>query len=188
MKKLLSAIFALALCSSVAMAAVPVPEKCSVTPADALNGLVLAPDSPSPIPSSVYTITVRNMNNDPIPNSTVTFEFTTGIRRCTTMVMSGVTNNLGVVVMTLRGGGCAHNSQGAGIIKASGITIRSYLNVKSPDYDGVGANGQVNLADLVTYKAANPCHDYNNDGSVNLSDLVIFSGAFSPSHVCTLVP
>ncbi len=187
MKKLLSALFVLALCSSVAFATVPDPTKCSVTPADALNGLVLAPDSPAPIPASVYTVTVRNADNNPIPNAAVEFLFGTGIRICTTAQHTGTTNTLGQVVITLRGGGCATGA-GAATVKANGITIRPYVNAKSPDYDGAVGNGIVNLADFVNYGAGNACHDYNNDGLVNLSDLVLFASAYSPQHSCTLQP
>lgn len=181
MKKLLSALFVLALCSSVAFATVPDPANCSVSPGDALNGLVIAPNSPAPIPATVYTVTVRNANNDPIPNASVVFEFGVDIVICTTAQHSGTADGNGVAVITLSGGGC-----GDGVVKANGIQIRSYSNVKSPDFDGAAGNGLVNLSDLVFFQSDDTCHDYDNDNDVDLADLVIFAGAYSPSHSCTL--
>lgn len=187
MKKLLSALFVLALCSSVAMATVPDPTKCSVSPADVLLGVVLSPDSPAPIPASVYTVTVRNADNNPINGAAVEFLFATGIRVCTTAVHTGSTNSQGIVTITLRGGGCVTGS-GACRVKANGVEIRNFVNAKSPDYDGAAANGVVNLSDLVNYGTGNLCHDYDNNGAVNLSDLVLFASAYAPQHTCTLQP
>lgn len=187
MKKLLSALFVLALCSSVAMATVPDPTKCIVQPADDLHGLVLAPDSPAPIPASIYTVTVRNTDNNPIPNAAVEFLLGTGNRICTTAVHTGSTNGSGIVTITLRGGGCSTGSA-VGQVKANGIPIRQYSAVKSPDWDGAAANGAVDLSDFVSYGTSPACHDYNNDTFVDLSDLVLFASAYAPRHSCTLQP
>jgi len=193
MKKLLSALFVLALCSSVAFATVPDPSKCSVTPADALNGVVTCPDSPAPITATIYTITVKNSAGNPIPNASVAIEFPvpTNIKFCTTYVNTGTTNSSGVCNITLRGGGCQRTSGTvyAALVKANGVVIRSYYNAKSPDYDGVGPNGLVNLQDLLAFRSPTVgCHDYNNDNSMNLSDTLIFAPAYGPLHSCTLVP
>lgn len=195
MKKLLSALFVLALCSSVAFATVPDPSKCSVSPADNLNGVVLCPDSPGAIAATIYTITVKNSSGAAIPNASVAVEFPapTNIRVCTTAVHTGTTNGSGISVITLKGGGCQRTTVGgtvyAAVVKANGVAIRSYYNSKSPDYDCVGPNGIVNLQDLLCYR--NPvvgCHDYDNNGSMNLSDTLIFAPAYSPLHSCTLAP
>jgi hypothetical protein len=186
MKTLLSALFVLALCSSAAFATVPSDEYSECSPGDALNGLVICPDSPAPIPATVYTVTVRNGNQDPIPNASVSFEFAPGISICTTAVHTVQADGSGVAVVTLRGGGCLADIPEVGIVKANGVPIRRYANVKSPDYDGAAGNGVVNLSDLVFYKSGNTCHDYDNNGVVNLSDLVIFAGGYSPLHSCTL--
>jgi hypothetical protein len=186
MKKVLSALFVLALCSSAALANVPEPTNCEVVPADALNGVVLAPDSPSPIAASIYTVTVRNLDNNPIQNATVVFEFGAGIEFCTTADNDAVTNSLGQCTITLRGGGCINNLAGAVTVKANGVPIRNYVNAKSPDFDGAAPNGSVNLADLITFRTGNLCHDYDNNGSVNLADLITFVSAYVPLHSCTL--
>lgn len=188
MKKLLSALFVLALCSSVALATVPDPTKCVVAPADALNGLVLAPDTPAPIAASIYTLTIRNSANNPINNANCTIEFPppTNTRFCTTAVNSGTTNASGVCIITLRGGGCT-NGTGVGLVKANGVVIRSLNHVKSPDWDGAAASGSMTLADLLAFKSTTiGCHDYDNTGTMTLADLLIFSGAYVPPHSCTL--
>jgi hypothetical protein len=193
MKKLLSALFVLALCSSVAFATVPDPSKCTVVPADNLVGVVTCPDSPGPITATVYTVTVKNSAGNPINNASVAFEFPvpTNIKNCTTANNTGTTNTSGIAVITLRGGGCQVTSGSvyACLVKANGVVIRSYYNAKSPDYDGAGPNGTVNLQDLLAFR--NPvvgCHDYDNNSSMNLSDTLIFAPAYSPQHTCTLAP
>jgi len=198
MKKLLSALVVLALCSSAAMATVPAPANCSVVPADGLAGVVLCPDSPAPIAASIYTVNVRNSANNPIPNAAVTFDFpnppSAGIKFCTTAANSGTTDALGNVVITLRGGGCATGSNPyACVVKANGVPIRNYGAVKSPDYDGAAASGAVNGSDLINFKANFPpgvpgCHDYDNNNVMNVGDTIIFaSGYLFPSaHSCTL--
>jgi hypothetical protein len=186
MKKLLSALFVLALCSSVAFATVPDPAQCDVVPGDALNGLVIAPDSPSPIPATVYTVTVRNSSGDPIPSADVSIEFGAGISICNTAVHNVPADGNGVAIVTLRGGGCLNGIANAGVVKANGVPIRNYNNVKSPDFDGAAGDGIVNVVDLVFYKSGDLCHDYDNSGFVNVVDLVIFAGAYLPQHSCTL--
>jgi len=195
MKKLLSALFVLALCSSVAFATVPDPSKCTVVPADNLLGVVLCPDSPAPIAATVYTITVKNSAANPIANASVAIEFPvpTNIKNCTTANNTGTTNASGVAVITLRGGGCQKTSGSvyAALVKANGVVIRSYYNAKSPDFDGVGPNGIVNLQDLLVFRQPEPpetCHDFDNNGVKNLSDTLIFAPAYSPQHTCTLAP
>jgi hypothetical protein len=198
MKKLLSALVVLALCSSVAMATVPSPQNCSVQPGDGLLGVVLCPDSPAPIPASIYTVNVRNSANNPIPNAAVTFDFpnppSAGIKFCTTAVNSGTTDALGNVVITLRGGGCSNGANPfACLVKGNGVVIRSYEHAKSPDFDGAGANGSVAGPDLVNFKANQSpgppaCHDYDNNNVMNLADTIIFASGylFPAAHSCTL--
>jgi hypothetical protein len=74
MKKLLSALFLLALCSSLAMATVPDPSKCSVTP-DYNGGCLIAPGV---IGGTTLSITVRNSSNNPINNAVVTVSLNAG--------------------------------------------------------------------------------------------------------------
>jgi hypothetical protein len=190
MKKLAIALGAVALFSSVSMAAIPDPANCSVTPGDALNGLVVAPLDPAPLPATINTINVRNNVNAPIPDAVVTVEFSGAVTTCAATVLAGVTDANGDVVLTLGGGGCANNVALSGVVKTNGVTIRAYANVKSPDYDGASGDLVVNLSDLVVFSgeflgaAPAECHDYDNNGSTNLGDLVVFSPAFVNPNTC----
>jgi hypothetical protein len=191
MKKLVAALFVLAFASSAALAGLD-PTRSTVVPADALNGVVLCPDIPSPIAASNYTVTAKNAAGNPISGVSVVFEFPgpTNIRFCTSAVNTGTTNASGVSIITLRGGGCQHTSGSsyAVVVKGNGVVFRSYYNAKSPDFDGVGANGMVNLSDLLAFRGTVGCHDYDNSGTMTLSDTLIFGPAYSPAHSCALQP
>lgn len=168
---------------------VPTPSNCVVEPADALNGLVLAPDLPTPVPASVIDIYVRNAANNPMPQSGVEVRLEDGIALCSSNVLTGTTDANGFLRLTLAGGGCLHGLPFSGVIKANGITIRAYSNVKSPDYDGGGGDQVVDLADLISFSGEflggdGECHDYDNDGKTDLGDLIIFSPAFMNGNNC----
>lgn len=186
MKKLLSALFVLALCSTMAFATVPYPPYCVVSPCDALNGVVLCPDNPAPIPASIVNMTIRNQSNNVIPTASVNITFGAGpFCFCNTMQYNTTTNANGYAQLVLRGGGCLNNVDQAAVIRANGTVVRNYRNAKSPDWDGANGSCVVNLSDYVRYNTHDLCHDYNNDGLVNLSDLVLFTSGFSPGHSCT---
>jgi len=184
MKKLLLSLLALALCSSVVMATVPDPPKCTVTPCDALNGVVLAPDQPSPIPASIVTLTIRNSSNNPIPNAAVNASFANGLCFCQSMVFNTSTNAQGVATMTLRGGGCLAGVSGAAVFRANGVIVRSYNNAKSPDW-APGCDLTVNLGDLIRFAPRTDlCFDFDNLGTVDLGDVIIFTSGYTPGHLC----
>lgn len=186
MKKLLSALFALALCSSMALATVPYPPYCVVSPCDALNGVVLCPDNPSPITASIVNMTIRNQSNNVIPSANVNITFGAGpFCFCNTMVYNTTTNANGYAQLTLRGGGCLHNVADAAVIRANGVLVRGYRNAKSPDWDGAAGNCVVGLADLVRFASGDICFDFDNTGTVGLADFVLFAAGFSPGHTCT---
>ena len=186
MKKLLSALFALALCSSIALATVPSPPNCSVSPCDALGGAVMCPDVPGAIANSVVTLTIRNQANNPIANAAVNVTFGTGpLCICGTMVYNATTNASGVAVITLRGGGCIRNTANACVFVANGTIVRAYSNLKSPDWDGAAGNCTVNLGDLVVYaRGTDLCFDFNNTGAIDIADFQIFASGYSPSRHC----
>jgi hypothetical protein len=186
MKKLLSALFALALCSSMALATVPYPPNCVVAPCDGLLGVVWCPDNPTPISNSVVTLTIRNQANNPIANAAVNVTIGAGPTcTCASMVFNTTTNAQGVATLTLRGGGCIRNTDLACVFRANGVVVRDFQNLKSPDWDGASGNCTVNLADLVRYALGTDlCFDFNNTGAVDLGDLVIFVSGYTPSHHC----
>jgi len=192
MKKLLSALFLLALCSSLAMATVPDPSKCVVTP-DLNNGCLIAPGN---LTGTTLSITVRNQSNNPIPNASVQVIFNSAIRICTNAVHSGTTNASGFVQINLRGGGCINvPTNGACTVVANGVPIKDYTRVKSPDnasHDSSVPSGTVTIADLPFFAdefkgaATVGCHDYTNDGTVSTADLPLFGDAFKGGLTCTL--
>lgn len=191
MKKVLFSLLGLALASTVASADVPDPSFCTVIPADNLNGLVLAPNLPSYIPASINVVTVKNNTNAPISGAAVVLTLGANNTLCGSTVLTGTTNGSGQTTLSLGGGGCAHNIALSGILKANGVTIRSFANVKSPDYDGAAGNLSVQLADLIKFSNefldvdVNQCHDYDNDANTGLSDLIVFSPTFTNPNSCT---
>jgi hypothetical protein len=190
MKKVLIALFAVTVCSMIAMADVPDPANCSVTPSDALDGAVLCPASPSAIDASVNTIVVHNGDDDPIPGASVEVLFTALNNICPSAVLTGTCDSTGTVTITFEGGGCAHVVPSAAVVKANGVTIRDYQNAKSPDYDGASGNGTVDLSDLIDFSnqfldvEPNECHDYDNNGNTGLEDLIVFGGPFLNLNQC----
>lgn len=192
MKKLLSALFLLALCSSLAVANVPDPSKCSVTP-DLNNGCLIAPGN---LTGTTLSITVRNASNNPIPNANVSVVFNSAIRICANAVHTAVTNAAGQCTINLRGGGCINiATTGACVVIANGIQIKGYVKVKSPDnasHDTSVPSGTITVADLPFFAdefkgvAAPGCHDYTNDNQVSTSDLPLFGDSFKGGLNCTL--
>jgi hypothetical protein len=190
MKKVILALMGVALCGSVALADVPNPSFCSVSPGDALNGAYLVPQSGAFVSLSENLVFVANSAGDPIAGSTVVFEFTALNNLCPSGVFTGVTDVNGEVTITLSGGGCAHMVVNGAVVKASGVTIRDYQFAKSSDYDGASGNGTVELPDLIKFSNeflgvdANECHDYTNDGNTGIEDLIPFSTAFLGGNTC----
>ncbi len=168
---------------------IPVAAYCVVEPADALNGLVLAPDLPTPVPASVIDIYVRNASNNPMAQAGVEVRLEDGIVLCSSTVLTGTTDANGYLRLTLAGSGCLDDQSLSGVIKANGVTIRNYRNVKSPDYDGGGGDRVVDLADLISFsgeflEGQGGCHDYDDDGTTDLGDLIIFSPTFVNGNNC----
>lgn len=164
----------------------PDPPDWTVIPCDALNGVLLAPEG---LAANQVEITVRNLSGDPVPNATVKVEFAPALSLCSGTVLTAVTDTQGQAFFTLTGGGC-RTEPASCVIKVNNQTGRSYENVKSPDFDGSGADLNVNLSDLIDFSnqflgsAPADCHDYDNNGSTDLSDLVIFSAAFTMGQHC----
>ena len=162
----------------------------TVSPSDALLGVICSPALPTPLTESINTITVKQVSGGPVQNALVVVLLTARNPACPGAVLTGTTNASGITTITVAASGCADGTPSGCVIKANGVTIRSYVNCKSPDFDGVGGNGVVNLADLISF--ANEfngvlppgCHDYTNDNLTNLSDLIPFGSAFSTAKHC----
>jgi len=198
MKKLLSALFLLALCSSLAMATVPDPTYCSVAPlfGTVNQGVIIAPGN---LAGTTLTITVKNSSNVAIPNATVAVTFMNQpnqhIGICTSAVHTATTQSNGTCTIALRGGGCLMNTVGACIVTANGVEIKNIKFVKSPDNGAhllCSPDGHVDTVDLQFFasefklQAPANCHDYNNDGTCDTVDLTYFADAFKGNMVCTL--
>jgi hypothetical protein len=159
---------------------VPDPPNVRVAPWDSFLGAVLAPANPSPIAASIYTVTVRNGNNQPIANAVVETLFPSGNPICPGAVINGVTDANGQAVVTVSAGGCLDGDPGC-VIRANGLLVRYYTHVRSPDMNG---DLVVDLRDLLAYRTGGTCSDFDNNGYVNLADLLIFSSGFVPRHTC----
>jgi hypothetical protein len=101
---------------------------------------------------------------------------------------NGTTDGLGVWQKVFNGGGCFSGAN-ACVITANGVIIRTYTNVKSPDWNGGNGDLQVIANDfanfLASYTPGSPgCHDYDNTGATNLADFIIFASGFNPAHQC----
>ena len=169
---------------------IPDPSACTVTPCDQMVGVVVSPNVPNPIPATEVEVVVRNQTGSPIADAAVVFQNLDNDLVCPSAVLSGTTDAAGRVRFTLAGGGCKSDVPLAAVIKANGVSIRNYRNVKSPDFDGAGGDLKVDISDLVAFSAefvgtsAPDCHDYENSGTTNLADLIIFAPAFGDASHC----
>lgn len=166
---------------------VPDPSQCTVVPADGMNGLLVCPPVPSVVPGAQITVTARSVCGLPYVGASVYVLLTASNPLCSTSAISGTTNGEGEVVLTLPASGCRSNQPLTALIKVNGVTIRSYANAKSPDWD---ADGTVGLGDLQQFareflgQTADRCLDFDNDGATGLSDLVPFGVAFMHANHC----
>ena len=182
MRSIVLAIISLVLTIGIANATVPNPDKCAVDPCDAIGGLIIYP-GPEPGGYASFTANVRNADDDPIPGAFVEVIF--GVPgdvylNCPDLVLTGTTGVNGNVTFNISAGGC---STGANAVKirANGVDIRTYENVKSPDYAAMG-DGNVDLDDFMAFGAVmgvtGGCHDYFNDGLTGLEEFIVFGEAW----------
>ena len=171
---------------------VPDPMYCTVTGTISPDGVFIAP---GPVSGTSLTITVRSPYNMPMPYAQVTIGFDPRIRVCADAQHTRQAGSDGVCTIQLRGGGCVRNTDFACVVKANGIEIRHYRNVKSPDngaHTQSQADGTVSTVDLAFFGdefrgvAAVACHDYDNDNDCDTVDLGYFGDPFHAGLVCTL--
>jgi hypothetical protein len=186
MRNAVLTVLGLVLCIGVANATVPEVDLCSVAPCDDFLGVVLYPQ-PNAGGAAEFTVNARNADNDPIPNAFV--ELTLGTpgnhMLCSDAVMTGTTDAAGNVTFAISGGGCTMGAD-AFTVKVNGVNIRTFENVKSPDY-APGSNGNVELADFIYFgnqmsTSAAGCADYYNTGATGLGSFIVFGEAFT--HQC----
>jgi len=175
----------LALVPGVSAQDVPDPPHVHVLPADVTEGPIIAPGHPSPITACVQTITIYNAVNAPLVGAFVEVLFPAGTPLCPDAAHTGITDDLGRVVIALTGGGCLEEQHSC-TIRANGVYIRDYSHARSPDLDG---NLVVDLRDLIRFaldyfQRLPGCSDYNDNGMTDLPDVMIFAPAFAPQHSC----
>ncbi len=182
----LAVVVGLVLSFGVANATVPDPANCTCDPCDAIGGMFTYPD---PIPGGLadVTLNVRNADNDPIPGAFVEILFGVPANHffCSDLVLTGTTGPTGNITFSMSMGGCTE-AAGAVVIRANGVPIRDYPNVKSADWDGT-ANGVVSGTDFTVFKNAffagvPGCTDYYNDGATGGVEFTAFLQAWA--HAC----
>jgi hypothetical protein len=177
------AVIGLVLTVGMANATVPDPDLCFVDPCDtyAEPGIFMYPD-PVPLGLAKFTVNVRNADDDPIPDAFV--EILIGVPGnhvlCPDVVLTGTTDANGDVDFNISAGGCTIGA-GAVTIRANGVDIRDYLNLKSTDFSP--ADGETGLDDFIEfgnrYAASAPgCTDFFNDGATELTDFVALGEAW----------
>lgn len=170
---------------------------CCETSLDTVQRLLLIPDEngTDPHPAGSFTVTIRNMACNPVPDVIVTVEFA-GLqegktRLCGSSVLSAMTDGDGIARLNVSGGGCFKGPH-AVVIRGNGVTIREFLAVVSPDYTGYDNQGvpgrsdlRVSVADFASFAQAfwhgggSTCHDYNNNGVMDAADFSVFSQVWS---------
>lgn len=187
MRMVLALLVGLVLSAGVASATIPDDAFCSVTPCDALGGMLVCPNLPSAPSFSEFTVNVRNSDNEAIPDAFVEIIFGVPGNHffCTSATLTGTTDINGNVTFNIAAGGCTMATDAVRII-ANTVQIRTYDTVKSPDYDG-SSDGTVSGTDFVVFgqafaSGAGGCDDFTNDGVTDGSDFVIFGQGWG--HVC----
>src|SRR5512146_435896 len=64
----------------------------TVNPADAMNGPLVAPGAPQPVPASILNITIHDAANQPMPGLLVEVSFAAGIDVCPGAMLQGTTD------------------------------------------------------------------------------------------------
>jgi hypothetical protein len=198
MKRLLISLCALALIAGAASADVPDPSNCT-SDLDDVGRLLLIPGGEDPWqPNSAadFCVNVRNAADAPINNAVV--EILVGgqagnyVGICDFQELVKNTDVAGDVCFNIAGGGCYKGFPDACVIRANGVTIRTYTMVMSPDYtnfDNVGVPGRwdltvapTDLASFITAYAGGTgpasCHDYDNNLTTGPTDLAVFVASY----------
>jgi hypothetical protein len=135
----------------------------------------------SPLGGAAFTVNVRNLNNDNIPNALVEIAFNIPANHveCPNIVASGNTDANGNITFNLAAGGCSIGTDVVSII-ANNVEIRTYDECVSPDGDHSGA---CSLGDFTAFGSdfqnhVGGCFDFDNSGDTTLGDFTLFGQAF----------
>lgn len=174
-----------------AAADIPDEENSSCEPWDTNGCAFITPGLPSEgkSASDCITVLVRNADGDPLEGIDVEVDFSDCTELCwcdPPMESTGPTNAAGITVICFSGGGC---EQCTVIVRADGVTICVYQDVRSTDWDGSACDGIVGGADFAFFATAfkvtqDPCADYNCDGAVTGADFAIFAVSFQFGDAC----
>jgi len=170
-----------------ANATIPDEDLCTVLPCDTFQGMLVCPDSPAPAGFANFVVHVRNGDNEPIPDAFVEIVFGVPGNHCfcPLATLTGSTDEFGNASFNIAAGGCRVGANAVRVI-ANDVQIRSYANVKSPDYDGA-SDCVVGLTDFIVFAnglsgGLPGCTDYYNDGGTDLSDFITFGQGWA--HTC----
>ncbi len=163
-KATLLAVCGLTVMAATALAGVPDPSKCTVpTFIDMVGTTVGTPDA-----RGTFTITVRDMGNNAIPNCQVILDFlactdlrlcddqldTTKVVDCPTATVRGFTNGSGQITFTVLGAGKNNPAPVAGPgancinILASGVSL-GLATAAAYDQNGASTNNGAELTDMI---------------------------------------
>lgn len=184
--------------AAVAFAGVPSPGNSTIPARINLVGHSIGTGQPDGAQAaSSVTVTVRDLGNNPIANSSVVFDFSGCVSdtrigdtqpyagltaNCGTHGISGLTDVTGVATFVVEGGGIAgapKHAFGAGKIYADGVLLGS-VNVGLYDLNGLTGVDGLDLslfgADLFSAGQEDRA-DYDNSGTVDGLDLSVFGAA-----------
>ncbi len=198
MKRLLSAVVMLALCSSVAYANVPDPTACEVTPLDGFlsQRMVVIGDEPAPVGMANISVLVAATGGVPLDNVFVEIFFAgecdATLCYCDGLVLSGYTDVNGMIDFNMAAGGCCEVTTAARIV-ADGLPIRGYDVVSSPDWNGAAGDCAMGTDDFIAFgslgwSGGQNCFDTTGDGTIDVTDFINFGNVWGTSQGCTPAP
>jgi hypothetical protein len=178
---------------------IPDPWHCECTLDETMRLLMIPggptppPDGPwAPSPPADFSVKIRNAQGIPVNNAVV--EVIVGgqagsyVAICSNQDLVKTTDVSGDVSFNIAGGGCYKHQPDACVIRANGVTIRTYDAVMSPGYlnwDDNGIEGHWSFIVNPNYLAAfimayqhgvgpPSCHDYDNNQITDPRDLAVF--------------
>ncbi len=168
----------------------PDPAQCTVLPCDEM-GVLGVPCMPHGNPLAGVTIFVATPEGIPIPDAFVEILFNHDVCQtggvpilciCLEAVHSGYTDENGLIELGFCFGGCCLEPE-ACTIEANGIPIRSYDEVKSPDWNAERGDCGMGLPDFAIFGEgwrtnATGCTDYDYDGETGILDFSMFGSSW----------
>jgi len=149
-----------------------------------------------------FEVTLRDVNNAPIPNVAVTLDFSNAPTlhlyssqnggttvNCAARTLSRMTDAQGKVAFGARFGG--YSNTAAVEVDSAGTNLLTTVPARSTDLDGAGGRtdaNDLNLFRSALFGAFRPECDFTVDGAVNAADLVLFKNEIFSGEVQTYCP